>query len=251
MPEDQTRSGQLLDGKQIKLLSQHAVVAFFRFFLFVQEVVEIFLREKRSSVNALQLRILFIAEPVSAGDAQQLESFNLPGRRDVRAAAEVGELASAINRNLFIGLGELLDEMTLHEVAFFFEFLQSLVARQKFARIGNVLLHKLLHLLLDLFQVFWSERSRTIEVVKKPSLGSRTVPELGLREKLQNRRRQQMRGRMSIDFERLRVTVGQDAQIGIFLQRPGKVDEIAVGLGNKGRVGQPLAEGLGNIKSGA
>ena len=37
---------KFLDGKQIKLLSEHAMVALLGFFLFVQEVVEIFLREK-------------------------------------------------------------------------------------------------------------------------------------------------------------------------------------------------------------
>ena len=39
-------------------------------------------------------------------------------------AAEIGKLAGAVDRNLFIGLGELLDEVALHEVAFFFELRQ-------------------------------------------------------------------------------------------------------------------------------
>ena len=69
----------------------------------------------------------------------------------MRTAAEVGELPGAINRNLFIGLGELFDEMALHEVAFLLERGQSLFARQELASIGDVLLHQFLHPLLDLF----------------------------------------------------------------------------------------------------
>src|SRR5277367_1324740 len=116
MPENQPRPGEFLDGEQIKLLSEHAMVALLGFFLLVQKVVEVFFREKRSPINALQLRILFIAQPVSAGDTEQLKGFDLASRRNMWSAAEVGELAGAVDGNLFIGLGELLDEMTLREV---------------------------------------------------------------------------------------------------------------------------------------
>src|SRR5437016_12871029 len=110
MPEDQPRPGQLLNGKQVKLLAQHAMVALLRFFDLVQMAFEIFLAEKRSSVNALQLRVLLVSQPVSPGDIQQLECFDLARRRDVRSAAEVEKVASLVNRNFLIGLGELLDE---------------------------------------------------------------------------------------------------------------------------------------------
>ena len=166
----------------------------------------------------------------------------------MRSAAEIGKLAGAIDRNLFIGLGELLDEMALHEVAFFFELLQSLLARQKLARVGNVLLHQFLHFLLDLFQVLRSKRSGTIEVVEKSGFRGGAVPELGFREKLQDRRRQKMSGGMPVNFQRLRVTIGQDAKIGVFLQRASEIDEVAVGFRDKRSVRQSLADGLGDIK---
>ena len=86
--------------------------------MLVQVLVEIFLAEERGAVDALQLRILFLAQPVGAGDVEQLEGLDLSGRRNVRAAAEVDELAGLVKRNLFVGLGELLDEVALHEVAF-------------------------------------------------------------------------------------------------------------------------------------
>src|SRR5438105_13542049 len=103
---------------------------------------------------------------------------DLPRRRNMRPAAEVNELPRAVNRNLFIGLGELLDEMALHEVAFLFELRQPLVPRQKLPRIRNVLLHQLLHLLLDVWQILRRERRRTIKIVEEPALGRRTMPPL-------------------------------------------------------------------------
>src|ERR1700733_14186763 len=128
----------------------------------------------------------------------------------MRTAAEVGELPGAIDRNLFIRLGELLDEMAFNEVAIFFEFFQTLFAWKKLARVRNVLLHQFLHLLFDFFQIFRSKWGRTIKVVEESGFRGRTVSELGLRKKLQNRRRQQMRRGMPVDFERLGIPVRQD-----------------------------------------
>src|SRR5439155_19256244 len=99
----------------------------------------------------------------------------------MRSAAEVGNFSGAIDGNLVIGLGELLDEMALHEVAFFFELRQPLVPRQKLPRIRNVLLHKFLHLLFYFFQVLRREWRRTIEIVEKRALVHPTMTQLGLR----------------------------------------------------------------------
>ena len=118
MPEDQPRPGQFLDGEQVELLAQHAMVALLRLFQLVQVLVQVLLGEERRAVDALQLRILLVAQPVRAGDVQQLERLDPAGRRDMRPAAEVGELAGLVDRDLFVGLGELLDEVALHEVAF-------------------------------------------------------------------------------------------------------------------------------------
>ena len=93
--------------------------------------------------------VLFVAQPVGSGDVEEFEGLDASGRRDVRAAAEVGEVAGLVDRNFLIGLGELLDEVTLHEVAFGLESFQAFGARQKFARVRQVGFDELLHLLLD------------------------------------------------------------------------------------------------------
>ncbi len=252
MPEDQARSGEFLDREQVELFAEHAMVALLRFFDAVQVGVEILLREKRRAVDALQLRILLVSQPVGAGDVEQLEGFDLSGRRQVRTAAEILKLAGLVDRNLFIGLGELLDEVALHEVAFALELFETFLARQKFARVGQVLLDELLHLLFDLLEIFGRERSGAIKVVEESVLSRGTVAELGLGKKFEHSRGEQVRGRMPIDFERLRVAVGEDAQVGVFVERPGEVDQVAIGLGGESGVGQTRADGLGNVeRSGA
>src|SRR5579864_9141874 len=138
--------------------------------------------------------------------------------------------------------------MALHEIAFFFELRQALVARQKLARIGNVLLHEFLHLLFDLLQILRRKWSGTIEVVEKSSLGGWPVSELGLGEKFQHRRSQQMRGRMPVNLKRLRISLFEQPQVGIFFQRTSQVDEVAVGFRRQRRIRQPRANRLRNIE---
>ena len=123
VPENQPRARQLLYGKQVELLAQHAMVAFFGFLNFVEKFIELLARKKRRPINALQLRIFFVPQPVRPGDAQQLEGLDSPGGGDVRPAAEIQKFSGAIDGNFFIGRGELLDEVALHEIAFVFEAL--------------------------------------------------------------------------------------------------------------------------------
>src|SRR5882724_11496945 len=136
---------------------------------------KLFLRIEGGPVDALQLRVLIVPQPVGAGKIGQLKRLDSSGRGNVRAAAEVSEFTGFVDGNLFIGLGELLNEVALHEVAFGLEFLETFGARQELAGIGEVPLNEFLHLLLDLEQVVGSERRRAVEVVKETFLGGGTV----------------------------------------------------------------------------
>ncbi len=210
----------------------------------------------------MQLRILLVAEPVGAGDVEQLEGFDFSGRRQVGAAAEILELAGLVNRNLLIRLSELLDEVALHEVALGLELFETFFPRQKLAGIGQVLLDEFLHLLFDLLEIFGSERGRAIEIVEESVLRRGTVAKLGLGKKLEHGRGQQVRRGMPIDFKRLGIPLRDDAQIGVLVERPGEINQIAIRaflrrrdrsrLGGKGGVGKTRADGLGNVeRSGA
>ena len=170
------------------------MIALLRFLNIVEIIIQIFLRKEGRPVDTLQLRILLVAEPVRACNIQQLESFDFARGWDVRPAAEVSKLAGAINGNLFIGLGELLDEMALHEIAFFFKLCQSLIAWQKLPRIRNILLHQFLHFLFDLLDILRAERSGTVEVVEETAFRRRTMAELSLGKKLKHGSSEQMSG---------------------------------------------------------
>src|SRR5581483_7339457 len=99
------------------------------------------------------------------------------------------------------GPGKLLDEMALHEIAFFFELLEALLPWQKLAGIGNVLLDQFLHFLFDLFQILGSKWRWPIEVVEETTFGCGAVPQLGLGKQFQHGRRQQVRRRMPENLE--------------------------------------------------
>jgi len=79
------------------------VVAFLLFFELVQVVVQLLFAEEGGAVDALQLGIFFVAQPVGAGDVQQLEGLDFAGRGKVRPAAEISELAGAVDGNFQIG----------------------------------------------------------------------------------------------------------------------------------------------------
>ena len=129
MPEDKARSGDVLNGEQVELLAQHAMVATLRFFQARKMLLHLFLGEKGGAVNALQLRIFLIAQPVGSGNAHHLEGLDAAGGRHMRATAKVDKRAIAIERDVFAGLGETLDEVHLHKVVFRFEAQQAFVAR--------------------------------------------------------------------------------------------------------------------------
>ena len=100
MPEDEAGSGEFLDAEEVELLAQQAVVALGGFFEAREVLVEILLRKEGGAVDALQLRILLVAEPVGAGQAGDLDRLDAARRGHVRSAAEVDELAVAIEADL-------------------------------------------------------------------------------------------------------------------------------------------------------
>ena len=68
MPEDEAGAGDLLDAEEVELLAEDAMVAAPWLLFQAREVgVEIFLREEGGAVDALELGILLVAEPVGAG----------------------------------------------------------------------------------------------------------------------------------------------------------------------------------------
>ncbi len=131
MPEDQSRTGNLLNRKQVELLAENAMIALRRLFQPGEVLFHILVGEEGRAVDTLQLRVLLVAQPVGACQAEHLERLDSTGRRHMGAAAEVHELSVAVKRNRFAGFGELLDEVHLHEIAARLKLLQPLLPRLK------------------------------------------------------------------------------------------------------------------------
>jgi hypothetical protein len=99
MPEH--HAGRLfLHVEEIELPPQLAMVALLGLLQHVQMGIEFILLRPCRAVDALQLFVLLVAAPVGAGDLHQLEDLELAGRRHVRAAAQVDEIALAIQRDI-------------------------------------------------------------------------------------------------------------------------------------------------------
>src|ERR1700684_710737 len=87
------------------------MIAALGFFQAIQIFIELRLRVKADSVNALQLRIAFLALPIRARNAGQFERFDSPGGWNVRTAAEIDKFSGGVERD------ERLGSSFLHECA--------------------------------------------------------------------------------------------------------------------------------------
>src|SRR5512146_2305957 len=63
--------------------------------------VELGLGGERGPIDALEHGVAFIAAPVSPGRREQLECADITGRRQMRPAAEIDEIALGIGRYRF------------------------------------------------------------------------------------------------------------------------------------------------------
>ena len=141
--------------------------------------VELRLRGERRAVHALQLRVALVAAPVGARERQHLERLDVAGALDVRAAAQVDEVAVLEERDR-LALGDRLDDLDLVLLAARVEELQRLVARDHASLERQVLGDDLAHLRFDARGVLGRERLG-VEVVVEAVLDRWADRDLGVR----------------------------------------------------------------------
>ena len=95
-PEDEAAADEGRDGEEAEFLADAAMVAFLGFLDLVEVGVEVFFIEEGGAVDALEDGAVGAAFPVSAGDGEEFERADFSGVGDVWAAAEVDELALAV-----------------------------------------------------------------------------------------------------------------------------------------------------------
>src|SRR5262245_20818535 len=99
------------------------MVALLRFLKHCEVVIEFLFGLERGTINALELRIFFVALVVRAGNGGQFECADVSRAHHMRPGAEINEIAVAVERNSFVGRN-VFDDVEL-ELAWLGSFAQS------------------------------------------------------------------------------------------------------------------------------
>ncbi len=203
MPVCQPRAGLLLQGEQVEGLAQQPVVALLGLLEEAQVLVQPLGVGKDRAVDALQRMVRLVTLPVGGGHAQQLEVLQQPGRRQVRSAAEVDEVALPVNRN-FIAGDLLVEQLGLERLAALQEMVPGLGLGPELPEDGEVLLGQVGHFPGDDGQVVLGEGALGQKVVVEAVLHGRPDAVLRVREQLENRLGQEVGGGMAVNVKGLR-----------------------------------------------
>ncbi len=222
-----------------------AVVALLGFLDPVEVRVEVVLLRPRGAVDPLQHLVLRVAAPVRAGELHQLEHLELAGRRHVRSAAEVRELALGVERDVLVGRNRR-DDLGLEVLADRLEVRDRVVARHRAPRHGLVLFRELGHLRLDRGEILRRERALVREVVVEAVLDDGADRHLRVGKELLDRVGEQVRRRMADHLEAVRILVGDDRDIGVGRHDERRVDELAVDAAGQRGLGEAGADRRGD-----
>ncbi len=116
-PERQTRPDIVVEGEKLQLFPEFAVVALLRFLEHGEVFVELGLVLEGGAVDALELRILFVAFVVGAGHVRETKGADVASAHDMRPGAEIREIAVAIDRDRLV-LRNVLDDIELELARF-------------------------------------------------------------------------------------------------------------------------------------
>ncbi len=166
------------------------MVALFRFLQHREVLVQFLPGFERGAVNALKLRICFVAFVVRARDGGQLECADVSSAHHVRTGAKIDKIAVAIERN-FLVCRNILDDIQL-KFAWRGTFAQcrqtALCAeRQRFIPRNFAPFERMIrfdfvfHLSLDLFKIVGRDAVGKIHIVVKAVLHRRARSELCFR----------------------------------------------------------------------
>ena len=171
VPEHQTSPGLILDREEVEVFADAAMVAAKRFFLATFVLRQLFRGFPGRAVDALQLRFGFIASPVSACHAFQLEGLGieLAGVIHVGASTEVPPvLTKGVEGDRLL---QSFKNLELVGLVLGFDFFLGLVAAHLDAFERQLLVDDLDHPLLDGLQVGLGEGIGIVEVVIETCFG--------------------------------------------------------------------------------
>ena len=206
----------------------------------LQVRVEVLLAVEGSAVDPRQLRVLLVAAPVRAGEAGQLERLDRLRVLQVRAAAEIGEVALRVEGDRAFGG---VDQLDLVGLVLLVEVALGLLGADLLAVPGAALGELLADLLLDLLERVLADRLRELEVVVEAVLDRRADRDLGAGVEAPDGLGEQVRGRVAQDVERvgvLRVAGRQDLDLLAVLEWRAQVLDMPV-RAHAGRLARPAS----------
>ncbi len=228
--EEREAGALLVEAEEVEVAADAAVVALAGQLERLEVRRQLFLAREGGAVDAREHRVLLVAAPVGAGQAGELEgaAAELVGAGQVRAAAEVGELALRVDADGLL-VGQVLDELDLEGLLGGAEDGEGLLAGQLLARELLVLGDDLRHLLLDAREVGLGDGLGELEVVVEAVLDGGADGVLGAREEAQDGLRHDVRSGVAQDVDGVGVVTlqGDDGDLVALVQRRGEVDEAA------------------------
>ncbi len=248
-PQRKAGAHLLAEGEQVQFLAELAVVALLGFLQQHEVFVQFLLLGEGDGVKAGELLALLIAAPVGPGHAEHLHRFDGRGVRQVRPAAEVGEVALSVEADGAVL--EAVDQLQLVFVALLLEVgdglgLGHFAAGEDFLPRGQ-----LLHLVLDGLEVSVADHLvAQVDVVVKAVLDGRTDPEFGAGIKCFHGFRQQVRATVPHRGLALVVLPSEQLHGAIAGQRAVRFAHLAVHLGGKHVPRQSFADAEGHVHGG-
>ena len=167
----------------------------------------------------------------------------------MRAAAKVEPVALLVDLDLLV-FRDGVDQLDLEQLALVAEYLLRLIARPRFLGEGFVAGDDLAHLLLDGGEIVRRERLVAEEIVVKAVFDDRPDGDLGAGPQGLNRFGEHVRGIVADQFQRARIVAGQELDLGVVLDRVGKIGKPAVKRHRHRALGERRRNAFGDIEAG-
>ncbi len=236
--------------EEVELDAQAPVVALPRLFEALEVVVEILLREERGAVDTGELFVVLVAAPVRAGEPGQLERLDRLRVQQMRPAAQVGEVALRVERDIAL---RGADELDLVRLVLLLEPRDRIGAGDLLARPVASFGELPLHLRLDPLEIGLADRLGEVEVVVEAVLDRRADRDFHAGIQPPHRLSEQVSRGVAEDVERvgIRGVAGREELHALPVgERQPQVARRAVDAGKDGLLGELRADRARGIDAG-
>ena len=241
----QTLTHHVHGGEVLKVAAQLVVVALQRFLALGDVGVQLFLGGEGGAVDALKHLVLLAAAPVRAGDAGQLHGLHLAGGGQMRARAQVGEIALTVEGNRRV-LGQIVDQLDL--VRLVLHQFQRFRTGQLKALQTLVLLDDAGHFLFDGGQILVCERGGDVEIVVEAVVDGGADGQLRLGADGLHGLRQHVAGGVAEHAQTVRVAAGEELNGRAVRNGLYQLGDLAVYARGQRRLFQLLIDFTGHVQ---